>query len=122
MLNAILSGARKSAHSFRQITKAADGGFNLADAFEVRQLIQPRREITCQFQMPLDRPGIATFAHELERHPKLQRVEAPRTHLAITKEVVLDVGAATIFAEVLWRDVETIAQNVAAVAHQRRAA
>src|SRR5882672_683639 len=100
LLNAILHGDGKTAHLLRQITKAADSGFNLADAFEIRQFKQPAGQIVCQFKMPIDRRGIATFAHELERHPQFQSVEASRAHLAITKEVVLDVGAATIFAEV----------------------
>ena len=56
--------------------------------------------------MALNRRGIALLAHRLEGHPKLQRVEAARAHLAITKEVVFHVRAAAIFAQVFRRDVE----------------
>src|ERR1700682_3671886 len=72
--------------------------------------------------MALDRLRITLSTHELKRHPQLQRVKAARTHLTIAKEVKLDIGAATVFAQILRRDVERVAQYAAAIAHQCSAA
>src|SRR6266700_2737099 len=72
--------------------------------------------------MTLDGFSIATLTHKLESHPKFQRVEAPRTHLAVAKEIVFDVGAPAIFAEIFRRDIKRIAQDPSAVPHQCRSA
>src|SRR6266513_4621524 len=72
--------------------------------------------------MTLDGFRIAPLTHKLESHPKFQRVEAPRAHLAVAKEIVFDVGAPAIFAEIFRRNIKRITQDPSAVAHQRRAA
>src|SRR5438309_9479311 len=72
--------------------------------------------------MTLDGFRIAPLTHKLESHPKFQRVEAPRAHLAVAKEIVFDVAASAIFAEIFRRNIKRIAQDASAVAHQCRSA
>src|SRR2546421_8750041 len=71
--------------------------------------------------MTLDGFSITTLSHKLESHPKFQRAEAPRTHLAVAKEIVFDVDAPAIFAEIFGRNIKRITQHASAVTYQRRA-
>src|SRR6267142_3815603 len=122
LLNLILICWSQSAYALRQVTKTTDGGFDLAGAFKVRQLVEAGGKVPSQFQMTLNGFRVAALAHKLERHPKLQSVEASGPHLAIAKEVVLRIGKSAVLAEILRGNVERITQNVAAIAHQRRSA
>src|SRR5437016_8167454 len=72
--------------------------------------------------MTLDGFSIAPLSHKLESHPKFQRVEAPRPHLAVAKEIVFNVGASAIFAEIFRRNIKRIAQHPSAVTYERCAA
>src|ERR1700720_4250490 len=70
LLHAVLIFRSKGADLSRQVTKATHCCFNLADSFEVRQLVKPFGKVPGQFQMTLNRPGIAVLTHKLKRHPK----------------------------------------------------
>src|SRR5437660_11314855 len=72
--------------------------------------------------MTLDGFSITTLSHKLESHPKFQRAKAPRTHLAVAKEIVFDVDTPAIFAEIFRGNIKRIAENPSAVTNQRRAA
>jgi hypothetical protein len=55
--------------------------------------------------------GITFAAHELDRHPELQGIEAARAHLPVTEKVELDISAAAIFTQILRSHIERIAQH-----------
>src|SRR5258708_30531767 len=76
LLKAILICWSQRSHALRQVTKATDGGFDLADAFKVRQLVQTSGKVPGQFHVSFNRLRVAVLAHKLEGHPKLQSVEA----------------------------------------------
>src|ERR1043166_9727645 len=75
-----------------------------------------------QFDVPFDGLAVSVFAHELEAHPKLQRIEPARAHLAVTEEVVLRVIESALLGEVIRRHVERVAQHLATVTNQRGSA
>src|SRR5882672_9976722 len=100
LLNLILICWSQSAHALRQVTKTADGGFDLAGAFKVRQLVHTGGKVPGQFKVTLNGFRITALAHKLECHPELQSVEASCPHLAIAKEVVLRIRKPSFFVEI----------------------
>src|SRR6185295_6982245 len=100
------------------MTKTAHRSFDFTDTFEIGKRVDSAGEVLGESYVALDRFRIAGRAHKLHRHPKLQRVEPSRAHLAVAEEVELNVGAAAVFTQVLRRHIECIAQHSAPVAHE----
>jgi hypothetical protein len=121
-LQLVLLRARARSERRRQEARAAERRLDLADALEIFRRVEPRGEVPGQLDLPLDQFGVAARAEMFKRHPDLERVEAARAELAVAEEVVLHVGAAALLAEVLGRDVEGVAQDAPAPAHEQRAA
>src|SRR6266481_645992 len=74
LLHEILLFRRQRPHPLRQVTKTANRRFNFAHPLKIRQLVETSRQVSRQFKVPLDGFGVATLAHRLKSHPKLQSV------------------------------------------------
>src|SRR5438105_1994727 len=121
-LQLVLFCGRTPARPLRQKADAAQSRLHLADALELFQFVEARGEIVDQINLPLDHFGVAANAHGLQGHPDLERHGAARAELAVAEEVVLNVRAAALLAQVFGRDVERVAKHRAALANQERAA
>ena len=96
--------------------------FDIVCTFEVAQFVDAAAEVFAKFDLLFDGSSITLPAHELQRYPQFQRIEAPRAHLAITKEIKFHVCSAAIFIQVLRRNIKCIAQDSTTIAHQHRTA
>src|ERR1044072_168962 len=121
-LQLILLFRRLLTHPHGKETSAAERRLNLAHTLELLQLVEARGEIANQFNLPVNYLRIAAHAERLERGPDLQSHPAPCSQLAVAEEVILDIRAAALFAQIFGSDVEGVAQHTPSAAHAQRAA